>query len=142
MKLPLTEEQAMIRDMIHEFARSEIEPHAQDYNERGEYPVKIIKSLGSLGLFGMMVPETYGGSGAGAWVELPARPSRRSPIPASVAVTLSVTNLRYGAPDAPWHGRADAASPVSPGLGGACGGSRAHGTRKRDPIPPPCACQP
>ena len=40
MKLQLTDEQIMIRDMIRDFARSEIEPAAQDYNDRGEYPAK------------------------------------------------------------------------------------------------------
>ncbi|MBN2079833.1 MAG: acyl-CoA dehydrogenase family protein [Spirochaetes bacterium] len=101
MKLPLTEEQAMIREMIHEFARGEIEPHAQEYNERGEYPVEIIRKLGGLGLFGMMVPETYGGSGAGA-VSYSLALQEIAYSCASVAVTLSVTNLttepllRYG----------------------------------------------
>jgi len=35
MNLPLTQEQLMIRDMIREFARSEIEPVAQEYNRKG-----------------------------------------------------------------------------------------------------------
>ncbi|RPI88915.1 MAG: acyl-CoA dehydrogenase family protein, partial [Spirochaetales bacterium] len=64
MNIPLTDEQMMIRDMVHEFAHGEIEPYAQEYNERGEYPAGILKKLGSLGLFGMMVPESYGGAAA------------------------------------------------------------------------------
>ena len=66
MNLPLTDEQMMIRDMVREFAHGEIEPYAQEYNTRGEYPAEIIKKLGGLGLFGMMVPEAYGGAAAGA----------------------------------------------------------------------------
>jgi alkylation response protein AidB-like acyl-CoA dehydrogenase len=92
MILPLSEEQMMIRDMIHEFAKSEIEPIAQAYNDRSEYPEAIIKKLGELGLFGMMVPEHLGGSAAGA-VSYSLALQEIAYSCASVAVTLSVTNL-------------------------------------------------
>lgn len=92
MLLPLSEEQIMIRDMIHEFAKSEIEPFAQAYNDRSEYPEAIIKKLGELGLFGMMVPEHFGGSAAGA-VSYSMALQEIAYSCASVAVTLSVTNL-------------------------------------------------
>ncbi len=82
----------MIRDMIHEFAKSEIEPCAQAYNDRSEYPEAIIKKLGELGLFGMMVPEHFGGSAAGA-VSYSLALQEIAYSCASVAVTLSVTNL-------------------------------------------------
>lgn len=92
MNLPLTDEQMMIRDMVREFAHGEIEPYAQEYNTRGEYPADILKKLGSLGLFGMMVPETYGGAAAGA-VSYSLALQEIAWACASVAVTLSVTNL-------------------------------------------------
>lgn len=92
MNLPLTQEQLMIRDMIREFARSEIEPIAQEYNRKGEYPAALVKKLGSLGLFGMMVPESYGGSAAGA-VSYSLALQEIAFSCASIAVTLSVTNL-------------------------------------------------
>ncbi|HNV46639.1 MAG TPA: acyl-CoA dehydrogenase family protein [Spirochaetota bacterium] len=92
MNLPLTQEQIMIRDMIRDFARSEIEPVAQDYNRRGEYPASLVKKLGELGLFGMMVPESYGGSAAGA-VSYSLALQEIAFSCASIAVTLSVTNL-------------------------------------------------
>ena len=82
----------MIRDMVREFARSEIEPVAQDYNERGEYPGAIIKKLGGLGLFGMMVPERTAVPAAGA-VSYSLALQEIAYSCASVAVTLSVTNL-------------------------------------------------
>lgn len=92
MELYYTEEQIMIRDMIRQYARTHIEPYAREYNERGEFPAGIIKSLGELGLFGMMVPENYGGSGAGA-VSYSLALQEIAYSCASVAVTLSVTNL-------------------------------------------------
>ncbi len=82
----------MVRDMVREFARSEIEPRAQEYNERGEYPADLIAQLGALGLFGMMVPEAYGGSAAGA-VSYSLALQEIAFACASIAVTLSVTNL-------------------------------------------------
>ncbi len=92
MNLPLTQEQAMVRDMIRDFARTEIEPAAQDYNEKGQYPASLIKKLGELGLFGMMVPENFGGSAAGA-VSYSLALQEIAWACASIAVTLSVTNL-------------------------------------------------
>lgn len=92
MYLPLTDEQIMVRDMVREFARAEIEPRAQEYNARGEYPKDIVSRLGNLGLFGMMVPEQYGGSAAGAVSYILAL-QEISYSCASLAVTLSVTNL-------------------------------------------------
>jgi len=92
MFLPLTPEQIMIKEMAHDFSRSEIEPYAQAYNTKGEYPGPIINKLGKLGLFGMMVPENYGGSAAGA-VSYCLALQEIAYACASVAVTLSVTNL-------------------------------------------------
>lgn len=92
MHIPLTQEQIMIKEMVREFARSEIEPVAQEYNLRGEFPEKIVRKLGELGLFGMMVPEKYGGSAAGA-VGYSLALQEIAYSCASLAVTLSVTNL-------------------------------------------------
>ena len=82
----------MIQQMVHDFARSEIEPFAQEYNLKGEFPEAIVGKLGRLGLFGMMVPERYGGSEAGA-VSYSLALQEVAYSCASVAVTLSVTNL-------------------------------------------------
>jgi len=92
MQLPLTQEQMMIRDMIREFARSEIEPHAQQYNAEGRFPEEIVKKLGMLGMFGMMIPEQHGGAAAGS-VAYSLALQEIAYCCASVAVTLSVTNL-------------------------------------------------
>lgn len=92
MNLPLTDEQIMIRDMMRDFARSEIEPHAHEYNEAGRYPEEIIRKLGELGIFGMMIPEQYGGADAGA-VSYSLALQEIASACASIAVTLSVTNL-------------------------------------------------
>lgn len=92
MELQLNQDQIMVRDMIREFSRSEIEPYAQEYNTRGEFPEDIIKKLGGLGVFGMMVPEEYGGAGAGT-VSYSLALQELAFACASVCVTISVTNL-------------------------------------------------
>ena len=59
----LTEEQARLRDMLHEFADREIAPKAARYDEQNEFPWDNIKKMRELGLFGMIFPEEYGGQG-------------------------------------------------------------------------------
>ncbi len=64
MKLELTENQKMIRDMVREFAEKEIEPVAAELDKKKEFPRNIIKKMGQLGLLGISVPAEYGGAGA------------------------------------------------------------------------------
>jgi alkylation response protein AidB-like acyl-CoA dehydrogenase len=59
----LTEEQARLREMLHEFADQEIAPKAKAFDEANEFPWENIKKMRELGLFGMVFPEEYGGQG-------------------------------------------------------------------------------
>lgn len=61
MDLGFTEEQQMMRDMVRNFAKTEIEPFIPRM-EAGEFPNEILKKMGALGLMGITVPEKYGGS--------------------------------------------------------------------------------
>lgn len=61
MELTFTEEQLMMRNMVRDFAKTEIEPFIERM-EQGEFPREIIKKMGELGLMGITVPEKYGGS--------------------------------------------------------------------------------
>jgi alkylation response protein AidB-like acyl-CoA dehydrogenase len=60
--LELTEEQRMIRDMARDFARSEVAPHAQAWEQAGWLDDAVVAQMGELGLLGMVVPDTWGGS--------------------------------------------------------------------------------
>lgn len=62
MHLAFTEEQMMMRDMVRQFAESEIAPFI-DNMEQGEFPHDIMKKMGNLGLMGITVPSAYGGAG-------------------------------------------------------------------------------
>ncbi len=64
MKLELSENQRMIRDMVREFAEREIAPVAAELDKKAEYPMEILKKMAQLGLLGIIVPQEYGGAGA------------------------------------------------------------------------------
>lgn len=61
MNFDLSEEQNLIRETVREFAEREIKPKAQELDEKGEFSVELTKKIGELGLFGMNLPEKYGG---------------------------------------------------------------------------------
>jgi butyryl-CoA dehydrogenase len=61
----LTEEQRMIRDLARTIARERIAPHAAHYDETETYPEKSMQAIIDSGLFGIWVPEEYGGSALG-----------------------------------------------------------------------------
>ncbi|MBY0478964.1 MAG: acyl-CoA dehydrogenase family protein [Chitinophagaceae bacterium] len=59
----LTEEQKLIRDTVRAYVKKEISPIIEDYAQRAEFPVQIVKQMGELGCFGPTVPQEYGGGG-------------------------------------------------------------------------------
>lgn len=61
MELRFTEEQEMLRDMVRDFAKKEIEPFIERMEE-GQFPREILKKMGDLGLMGTTTPESLGGS--------------------------------------------------------------------------------
>lgn len=61
MNLHFTDEQLMMRDMVRDFAKKEIEPFIERM-EAGEFPREIVRKMGELGLMGITSPEQYGGA--------------------------------------------------------------------------------
>jgi glutaryl-CoA dehydrogenase len=59
----LTEEHVMIRDTVRQYVKREISPIIEDYAQRAEFPVQIVRQLGELGCYGPTVPSEYGGGG-------------------------------------------------------------------------------
>ena len=62
MDFTFTEEQKMMRRMVRDFAKNEVEPFIPRM-EAGEFPRPLLEKMGGLGLMGITVPEEYGGSG-------------------------------------------------------------------------------
>lgn len=59
----LTEIQQEILSTVRDFVDKEIIPVATELEHRDEYPQEIVDGLKELGLFGLMIPEEYGGLG-------------------------------------------------------------------------------
>ncbi|WP_312881139.1 acyl-CoA dehydrogenase family protein [Thermomonospora cellulosilytica] len=60
----LSDEQRMFRRTLRDFADKEIMPVASEWERTGRYPDQIVERLRELGLFGLNVPEEYGGLAA------------------------------------------------------------------------------
>lgn len=61
-----TEEHEMLRKMVADFARSEVEPQAEEFDRKGCLNVPLFRRLGELGLLGLLIPEDDGGAGMDA----------------------------------------------------------------------------
>jgi alkylation response protein AidB-like acyl-CoA dehydrogenase len=51
------------RERVRSFVEDEIEPVVEDYERRGEFPLDVVDALGEAGLYGITIPEAYGGAG-------------------------------------------------------------------------------
>ncbi|WP_269714403.1 acyl-CoA dehydrogenase family protein [Caulobacter sp. NIBR2454] len=62
----LDETYEMIRDQFHAFAQEKVVPFAHDWHLKDQLiPLELLEELGQLGVFGLTIPEEYGGSGMG-----------------------------------------------------------------------------
>lgn len=62
----LTEEQMMIRDLARQIAEEKVVPVREELDEKEEFPREIMKVLAQSDLFGLFIPEEYGGLGKGS----------------------------------------------------------------------------
>jgi alkylation response protein AidB-like acyl-CoA dehydrogenase len=60
----LTDEQRLLRQTLRAFVDEQIRPVAQEWEASGRYPDEIVAGMAELGLFGLMIPEEYGGLAA------------------------------------------------------------------------------
>ncbi|MBN9794006.1 MULTISPECIES: acyl-CoA dehydrogenase family protein [unclassified Pseudonocardia] len=64
MDFRFTDEQRLYRDTLRAFVDKEIVPVAREWEQSGRYPTEIVEGMKQLGLFGLAVPEEYGGLAA------------------------------------------------------------------------------
>ena len=57
----LTDEQKMIKELAHKIAEEKIRPVAAKYDISEEYPWDVLKVMGESDMFGLFIPEEYGG---------------------------------------------------------------------------------
>ena len=63
MTIQLTQDQKDYQEAIRAFVDKEIIPVARDMEHSGEYPTAIVEHMKEMGLFGMTIPEEFGGLG-------------------------------------------------------------------------------
>jgi alkylation response protein AidB-like acyl-CoA dehydrogenase len=61
--LDKTDEQRAICDMVRQFADEQIIPNAEHFDHEDAFPEDIVEQMKELGLFGVTIPEEYGGMG-------------------------------------------------------------------------------
>jgi len=59
----LTDEQKMIKELAHKIAEEKIRPVAAKYDKTEEFPWDVLKVIAESDLFGLFIPEEYGGLG-------------------------------------------------------------------------------
>jgi short-chain 2-methylacyl-CoA dehydrogenase len=64
MMFELSGEHETFRKVVRDFAEREVAPHVAQWDREHHLPIEIVNAMGDLGLFGLIVPEQYGGSGA------------------------------------------------------------------------------
>jgi alkylation response protein AidB-like acyl-CoA dehydrogenase len=64
MDFQLNDEQRLYRDTLRSFVDKEIVPVAREWEQSGRYPTEIVEGMKQLGLFGLAVPEEFGGMAA------------------------------------------------------------------------------
>ncbi len=64
MDFELSDEQRLLRDTIRSFVNAQIRPVAREWESADRYPEEIVTTMREMGLFGLLVPEEYGGMAA------------------------------------------------------------------------------
>ena len=86
----ITEEHRILREQVDRFVDEEIIPHADQWEVDGMVPRATLKKMGDIGLFGVRVPEKYGGSGMDAVASVVVAESLARSTYGGVTVTASV----------------------------------------------------
>lgn len=105
MNFVFTEELDLVRRMARDFAEAELRPRATRHDREAAIDPAVFKGLSDLGLWGLTVPESFGGAGMGN-LALAVVLEEINRVCASTGVTLSVHNSlvcaplhKYGTPE-------------------------------------------
>jgi short/branched chain acyl-CoA dehydrogenase len=87
----LPQEYELFRSVVRDFATAEIAPHVAAWDRASHFPTDLIPRMGELGLFGLVVPQEYGGAdpGEGAFTYLCVAIEELGRIDQSIGITLS-----------------------------------------------------
>ena len=88
MSWDLSDEHEAFRTVVRDFASKEIAPHAAAWDAEARFPLEAVAAMGDLGLFGLVCPEEWGGSG-GDFASLCVAIEELGRVDQSVGITLS-----------------------------------------------------
>ena len=84
----LSKEHEDFRRVVREFAAERVAPHVAQWDAEHRFPVELVPEMGDLGLFGLVVPEEYGGAD-GDFTSLCVAIEELGRVDQSVGITLS-----------------------------------------------------
>ena len=87
MSFELSEDHETFRKVVRDFAEGEIAPHVAQWDRDKHFPVDIVHKMGELGLFGLVVPEEFGGHG-GDFTSLCVAIEELGRVDQSIGITL------------------------------------------------------
>jgi alkylation response protein AidB-like acyl-CoA dehydrogenase len=87
MPFELSAEHESFRAVVRDFAERELAPHVAQWDREHHFPVEVVHAMGELGLFGLVVPEEYGGSG-GDFTSLCVAIEEIGRVDQSIGITL------------------------------------------------------
>ena len=138
----LDEEQLALVEGVREFVQQVIAPVSARHDREKSFPYEIISQMGEMGLFGLPIPEEYGGQG-GDYFTLCLALDEIAKVDQSVAITLEagvslgmMPLLKFGTeeqkqrwlPDLADAKRLAAFGLTEPGAGSDAGGTQTHAT--------------
>lgn len=88
MSWSLSEEHEAFRLVVRDFAEKELAPHVDEWDQKAHFPVEVVQAMGDLGLFGLVFPEEWGGSG-GDFASLCVAIEELGRVDQSMGITLS-----------------------------------------------------
>jgi len=84
----LSKEHEDFRAVVREFAEAEVSPHIAQWDRDAHFPAHLVPKMGDLGLFGLVVPEEYGGAD-GDFMSLVVAIEELGRVDQSIGITLS-----------------------------------------------------
>ena len=89
----LSQDHEDFRKVVRDFAEREVEPHVAQWDKDSHFPADLVPKMGDLGLFGLVVPEEFGGSldpdEGGAFTTLCVAIEELGRVDQSIGITLS-----------------------------------------------------
>jgi alkylation response protein AidB-like acyl-CoA dehydrogenase len=87
----LSEEEALFRDTVRDFAETEVRPHVFEMDEAAQFRPDLVQRFFEIGLMGIEVPEQYGGAGGSIFLATLAI-EELARVDASAAIYVDVHN--------------------------------------------------